>query len=58
MRNYTENEFSIKLMIMLREKTLDECLDMQSKFNAEPNLLDKDTMEIIFTELKIAIKNK
>ena len=59
MRNYKENEFSIKLMIMLRdERNLEECLDMQSKFNAEPNLLDKDTMEIIFTELKIAIKNK
>ena len=59
MRNYKENEFSIKLMIMLRdERNLEECLDMKLRFNDEPNLLDKDTMEIILTELEIAIKNK
>ena len=58
MRNYKENEFSIKLMIMLRdERNLEECLDMQSKFK-ETIHLDDDTMEIILTELEIAIKDK
>jgi len=58
MRNYKKNEFSIKLMIMLRDdRNLEECLDMQSKFK-ETIHLDDDTMEIILTELEIAIKDK
>lgn len=59
MRNYKDNQFSINLMIMLRdERTLEECIEMKKSFTAEPELLDKDTMEIIMTELNIAIEQK
>lgn len=59
MRNYKESEFSIKFMIWLRDKkSLKECLEMRSAFKAQPNLLRKDTMNIVITELSISIKNK